>query len=769
MIGKLPGLMITSDSLQQQHSLNRGAKAVSRLAFWLLLLTLFFCNLFTTLTARAEIPPVKPKIGLALSGGGAKGFAHIGVLRVLEELDIEIDYITGTSMGSLVGALYANGYSADRIEAMLLSMDWHDLLFSDDISRRSLSIDEKGESAFYLASFAIEDWQIQLPSGLHSGQGLISKITRLCWPVILTEDFDDFPIPFRCIATDLVTGEAVVLKEGYLPDCIRASMSFPSVYSPIEIDGRMLVDGGVCRNLPVTDLLDMGADIVIGVDVGAPLYGKNELNSIVEVMEQLVSFQGFASNEEQRALCDILISPDVAGYDAGSFVAADTLLANGEIAAREQMEELSALAESVNHFQRYHPRFIPLTTFNSVFVKQVDIVGLDQVPKSLIKGNLKISKNSWVTLEEMEAAIQRIYGSGFFERVTYRFEPVSNGAKLTIQVTEKTADIFRFGLHYNSDIKASVIVNTTFRNKIGTGSRLSLSAKLSENPKVRGSYFINLGWKPGIGLGAIAEYENFQVPIYAAPDKRLSALIDFSSYKLDLQLQTIFSNSFALGGSLQFERAKFNPLIAPQGWELEESYLDLGSIRGFFSLDSYDRSLFPRSGLLFSGSAQYVTLLETTNYYFNQPDPFIRYHIYGGINYSLNRRLVLFDRSYAGLLDREQNLPGHYLFYLGGQSLHWQGLFPFSGLHFMEIAVGQMIVTQPGLQWELFDDRFLILQSSFGQIREHDGVNESPFRQIYGFGISFAMLTRIGPIEYTVTRSSEHQELDTFFSLGFPF
>ncbi|MBL7032702.1 MAG: patatin-like phospholipase family protein [Candidatus Delongbacteria bacterium] len=712
---------------------------------------------------------VKPKIGLALSGGGAKSFAHIGVLRVLEELDIEIDYITGTSMGSLIAALYANGYSAARIEQMLMKQNWPELLFSDEILRRSLSMDEKGEDAVYIASFAIEDWRIQLPSGLNSGQKLLTLITRLTWPVIVTEDFNDFPIPFRCIATDLVTGEAVVLKSGFLPDCIRASMSFPSVLSPIEIGGRMLVDGGVCRNLPVSDLLEMGADIVIGVDVGAPLHRKHELNSIVEVMEQLVSFQGCTSNEKQRGLCDILIEPDVTGYDAGSFGAVDTLLALGEVAARSQLAALSALADSLQQLQEYHPRFIPLSTNNPVHVQQVEIEGLHNVPRSLLRGNLQISADSWLTLQELEDAIQRIYGSGFFERVTYRFEPVSGCEKLTIKVTEKTADLFRFGLHYNSDIKASVNLNTTFRNKIGAGSRLSLAAKLSDTPKFRVSYFIHLGWKPGIGLGVTGTYENLQVPIYYAPENRLSALVDFSVYQMELQLQTIFSNAFTIGGILQFEHDIFDPLIAPAEWNFELSTLDLGVIRGFFSYDTYDRTLFPRTGMAISGSSEYVTDLHAENYYFNDPRSFIRYRLYFGFNYPLNRALVLFNRSYAGLLDNKGAIPGNYLFYLGGQRLLMQGLFPFSGLHFMELPVGQMMVIQPGLQWEVSEDRYLILQNSLGLIRESDGEIMAPERLISGISISFAMLTRIGPIEYTVMRSSEHDEFDTFFSLGFPF
>ena len=383
----------------------------------------------------------KPTIGLALSGGGAKGAAHIGVLKVLEEAGIEVDYISGTSMGSFIGALYAIGYDSKRIEKIYRELDWEALLFDQKINRRSLSIQEKKYHSRYVREFPIKDWQIKLPRGLGYGHTLSQTISQLTWPVNHVDDFSKIPIPFLCIATDLETGEAIVLDHGYLPDAIRASMSFPSVLTPVEIDGKLLSDGGIVRNFPVQDLRDKGVDIIIGVDIGAKLYDKNELQTVVNLMEQISRYFGEESNKEQREKCDILITPDIEGFTASSFFATDTLIERGERAAREILPQLKNLADSLKQFKQDVIKSIPQTKFSPVNVVSIEFRGLPKDKEYLIEGILNITPPQLLTPSELNTAIDRIYGSQYFERVTYILEPHTNGVNLILNVTEKKENV----------------------------------------------------------------------------------------------------------------------------------------------------------------------------------------------------------------------------------------------------------------------------------------------------------------------------------------
>lgn len=307
------------------------------------LLSLLLLTHFPTSFSQAQN---RPRVGVALSGGGAKGFAHIGVLRVLEEVGIPVDYITGTSMGSIIGGLYAIGYSVDELEAIAVATDWQEL-FSDRVSRRQLAIESKIGDGRYLLTLPLDGFKPGLPTGLIAGQKISTLFERLTLPYHNVSDFRNFPIPFAAVATNIATGHVVVLDHGYLPEAMRASMSIPSVFTPMVIDDRLLVDGMLVRNFPVEEVQAMGADIIIGVDVGSGLSGREELTSLGAILGQALGFMDAESTERQRELCDVLIVPDIEGLSAVDFPKAEEIIARGETAAREAMLQLQTLADSL--------------------------------------------------------------------------------------------------------------------------------------------------------------------------------------------------------------------------------------------------------------------------------------------------------------------------------------------------------------------------------------------------------------------------------------
>src|SRR5262249_24125240 len=292
-----------------------------------------------------------------LSGGGARGTAHIGVLKVLDQMRVPIDAIAGTSMGAVVGGLYASGLSARDIEKIMTSINWQDA-FRDRPPREDLDLRRKEEDETFLVKyhFGVRDWHIVVPKGLIQGQKLIETLRRLTLPVAGINDFDDLPTPFRAVATDLESGDTVVMGSGDLTSAMRASLSAPGVFTPVERDGRLLVDGGLADNVPVDIARAMGVDVVIVVDVGYPLLPAKELNSAPVISSQMLAILIRQNSHAQLATLtehDVLITPGLGNASAFDFGKVARAIAVGESAAREQGAQLAALAASEAQMRRY--------------------------------------------------------------------------------------------------------------------------------------------------------------------------------------------------------------------------------------------------------------------------------------------------------------------------------------------------------------------------------------------------------------------------------
>jgi NTE family protein len=395
------------------------------------LFLLFFILTTSTFIFSQETPQKNGKIGLVLSGGGAKGFAHIGVLRILEREGINIDYISGTSMGALIGGLYAAGYSPDELEAIVSEQDW-DRILSDKIYRRHLSIEERIHDERYILSFPIEDNQIQLPQGLVSGQNISILLARLTAHVHDINNFNDLPIPFRCVATDVETGEPVIIDSGYLPTAMRASMSIPSAFTPIKINNRILVDGGVSRNLPVEDVIDMGAEIIIAVDVGSYLNDRRYLNNAADVMEQTFTLYALETNKRQREMADIVIDPLLTGVATSDFGNAEKIIELGERAALEKIQEIRTLPNKKPlTIQAYRNKRNSMMK-SGYTISSIKISGLENLDEDTIIQKMNLDTDREVSRQEIEEAVSRLYGTKMFERVSYSIIENNDKAELTV-------------------------------------------------------------------------------------------------------------------------------------------------------------------------------------------------------------------------------------------------------------------------------------------------------------------------------------------------
>src|SRR5467141_4133518 len=361
------------------------------------------------------------KVGVALSGGAARGLAHIGVLHVLEEEGVPVDLITGTSMGSVVGGLYAVGYTAAQLDTIVRTEDWFRLL-TDPVDRRDLAVDRKFTEDHYLVTLPIQRGGIKLPRSVVPGQRISQLLTGLTWSAHSTRDFRALPIPFAAVATDLETSKAVVLDHGFLPDAIRASMALPSVFAPVELADTAHIDGGVVRNLPAQDARALGADVLICSDVTDPLEPRDSIVSLVDVLVQSVSFRVWDSEAEQRSKCDVVILPDVRGFSTFGFTRARELIARREVAARAALPRIEAALARGRVPRPVRPARVPLVQAESVLVTTVRFDPADLVPGGFLARALGVKPGTWVSRGKLDQRMSRLYATGLFESVGYRLE-----------------------------------------------------------------------------------------------------------------------------------------------------------------------------------------------------------------------------------------------------------------------------------------------------------------------------------------------------------
>jgi NTE family protein len=455
----------------------------------------------------------KPKVVLVLSGGGAKGVAHIPLLQKLDSLHIVPDLIVGNSMGSVIGGLYAMGYSGDSIEKITKDIDWSKILGGGQ-SLKTVSVEEKREFQRYLVGIGIKDGKPNSVSSILNDQNLREYLFELTFPVYNVKDFDNLSIPFRAMATDLVEGKEVILSKGSLAYAMRASMSLPAVFKPMGYEKTVLVDGGVMNNFPTDVAKQMGADIIIGSDVGGGMEPIDKLNSFATVLMQTSMFPSNIKNPANRALCDILVDhlPNLR-FSTADFAESDEIYKDGKIATAEKLPALIALAEKLKGYpQRTHelPKMPSEFILDTIIYKNIS---KENLPLVIARANLKT--HTKYTTKDLVEGSNRAMGTNLFDQITYSYF-IKDENKLGIVLTgfERTKNEVNASLHYDTYRGVGLILNYTARNVLAESSRLLITADIAEQPKARIDFQKNFGknkdWWWGTELyGAFLEQEIF--------------------------------------------------------------------------------------------------------------------------------------------------------------------------------------------------------------------------------------------------------------------
>lgn len=548
----------------------------------------------------------RPTVGLVLSGGGARGAAHVGVIRVLDELQIPVDFVAGTSMGAIVGGLFASGMNADELAHFVETVDWSKLL-TDLPPRAERSFRRKSDDLGFLVDFdlGIDRSGLIFPAGFIQGQNLEIALKRLTLPVISIDDFDDLPIPFRALATDIVTGEAVVMESGDLAAAMRASMSAPGIFKPVRRDGRILVDGGVANNLPIQIVREMGADILIVVDVGFPLLPEEQLGSAFAVTTQMLTILINRRSQDQIATLtsdDILITPDLGEFGSQDFQRLPEAQQLGEDKAQELSRRLAKLSVSNEDYLAYREQ-LELNRHNIPIIDSVVVENESKLSPKVIEARLDDQTGKPLDLDQLELGIANIYGFNTFETVSYDVVNDNNNNTLLVRAMEKSwgPNYLRFGVNLEDDFNGNSSYNIAARltrteiNRLGGEIRIEL--QIGETPRLFVELFQPLDYKsdwfinpqiefarPGSG---VFDNNGFQIAQVGADSRRLS-----------LEGGRQFGNwgEFRVGITEVHSDSELR-IGAPgiTGWSAQFT-----SLTASFGYDTIDRTAVPKSGTNFA-------------------------------------------------------------------------------------------------------------------------------------------------------------------------
>jgi NTE family protein len=706
------------------------------------------------------------RVGLVLSGGSARGFAHIGVIRVLEEAGLEFDVVTGTSMGSIIGGMYALGYTPESMLEVAGGADW-DRLFNDAAARRNLPLERKTEVDRVALALPIRDGRPRLPGAFIAGQRIGQFVMSLTWEYHPVRDFRKLPIPYAAVATDAETGEAVRLDHGYLPEAIRASMAIPSAFAPVEIEGRLLIDGGVARNLPAEDAIALGADVLICSDVSKPLMPADSLTDLLSVLDQTISYRGWYSTLEQRELCDVLILPDINQLSTTGFDKAAEWAASGEAAARAALGDLErlGLAAGAGKAAASDGRVTATDPHrDSVFVGSLRIEGLESATERFVEDRLGLALPGWVRLDDLDAGITRLYDTGRFQFVSYRLDaPGTTGdgeRLLALEVSEQRFAELGFGYRYDSRYKASLLASAFVSDFLGYGSRFAVDLRLGEQGMGEGRLTRRLGRLPEFIIGVEAGHRRMPFDIYEA-NLRVGSPRAFVT-NLSLLGGIGFGRSTALGFRVKGEHADLEEFTAV-GEPFSGQNLTYYTLSTAFRLDSYDRGSFPKSG------AGVFLKMEWADRAIGSGITFSHHilDVHGAA--PLHRRASLLARLVLGTSSGAE-MPDHYMFFLGSTNSYH--LFPdrqiqFSGLRTMQRYGRHLQSLQLGLQYEFH--RWIV-----GRFRWNAGTTRDEWdvdldSLTYGFDLTLAGVTRFGSAALSIAALDLESFPRLVIDVGFPF
>ena len=731
----------------------------------------------------------RPKVALVLCGGGAKGAAHLGVLKVLEEVGIRPDMIVGTSIGGIVGGLYSMGYKASAIDSIVRFADWQYLL-SNSTKRKNTSFAEKQSDQLYLVKIPFYTLRLntdnifdgenpknedpalaQLPAGLVNGQNVYDMLAGLSGGYQGYMDFSQLPIPFACVATDLATGGEVILDKGYLPQALRATMAIPGYFTPVTIDGKVLIDGGTVNNFPTDVARRMGADVIIGVDIQNDLFKAEELKSITEVFTQIVGLMGNERYKKNTELVDIYIKPSVDGFSTFSFnaEAIDSLRNNGYIAADARRGELEALARKLKvhsgDMQKITPPTATVIVKDTFNVAAIDVNGISKSDAEwlLRKGGLK--EGTRITGYQLNKAISIFYGTNAFSSVTYKVykDSLTQADNLVLDFVKGPASEFAVGARFDSEEAAAILLHLGVHTRDLFGSRLALTGRLSYNAYGKVDYSYIFKNFPKINLSYM--FKSTDMNIYERGE--LSDYMKYYTNRVDFFFSNMYLRNFDIMAGVRFESYK-NRWFS-NGADIADTERDSDCYLSYFiqgRMDDMDSKLFPKRGLSLNAEASFFQPnFNEDNSYFST----LKLNASAAFSLADDFTILpsVYYRSYIGTTYYTP-----YVNFAGGSEYgrYIPQQIPFIGINYAEIFDPNIMVGRLDLRKRIGNNHYLYgivnymrTGSAFEYLFSEHGAG------YWGAGIKYTYSTPLGPLSMNVHWSDYNRKVGLYLNIGYYF
>ncbi|TBN03365.1 patatin [Hyunsoonleella flava] len=718
----------------------------------------------------------RPKVGLVLSGGGAKGLAHIGALKVLDTLGVKVDYVAGTSMGAIIGSLYASGYTGKELDSIFNSIDF-DKIISDDLPRASKAFYERNNAERYAITLPFDNFNLKLPSALSRGQNTYNLLSKLMLHVSDINDFENLPIPFFCIATNIETGKQVLLNKGNLTHAVMASGALPSLFQPVKIDNQILIDGGVVNNYPIDELRAKGMDIIIGVDVQDGLLNIEELTSAPDVLIQINNFRTINDMKLKAPKTDIYIKPDIKDFNVVSFNQGNNIIANGAKAAIENIEALKQLPKAKNSNIN---SVVKKVVRDSIKIRNIKVKGNSKYTRSYILGKLKLKGGEKVSYKNVVKGLNSLIATNNFDSFYYDLEPTDekDTYDLLAEVNEtETTTFLKLGVHYDDLYKSGALINLTKKSLLFGNDVISLDMVFGDNVRYDFNYLIDKGFYWSVGLRS--RYNAFKKDVNAElllDDTQITSTglnkVNASLHDQTNQfyLQTLFRKDFALSLGAEHKRLEVtSETIANTNQdEFVFESTDYFSAFGKLKLDTYDNKYFPKRGVFFNGDFHTYLFASRFNEDF---ESFSIASATMGYAFSVSPK-VSFNLQTGGGFKLGDKSTTTLDFALGGYGNNLINNFiPFYGYDFISLTGNSYVKAYFSMDYEVFNKHHITLEGNWANV--DDDIFETgewfTLPDYRGYALGYALESFIGPIQIKYSYSPEQRDSVWYFNVGFWF
>jgi NTE family protein len=739
------------------------------------------CLIFYPTNISAQEIAKRPTVGLVLSGGGAHGIAHLGVIKVMEEAGLRPDYITGVSMGSIIGGMYSLGYTADSLQKILKKINW-EVVLSNKIPEDKVIFLEKNHFYNSIISLPLSSMKVVLPSGLINGQQVESTLGFYAWPAADINDFSFLPIPFMCVAADIINYKIVDLKTGYLADAIRASFSVPSIFTAFKIDSLLLLDGGLLRNFAASEAKEMGADILIGSFVGFKAVNEEEMQSVSGIIKQIAMFRSFADFEEQKKLVKVLIKPETEEYPVTEFKNIDHLVQKGYEAALPYKEYFRKLADSLNGISHQKPLKKILDKQSYTFDK-IEVTGNKNYSDEQILGVLDIEPENKVDKYLLTDRIELLYGKAWFDKVKYKVEARNDSLILVIDCIEKPQSILYGSVHYDNSLLSGLILGLSVKNLLTQRSVININSFVGQYYRFQFNALQFIDKNQEFGISANFYSDNTLIPMLELRGKNIE--VSSRNFTPGLSINRRIGLNHLMTISVNYENQYLIPHF-DSDIHLKNVSFNYISSSFDYQINTIDTKYFPNKGTIFNISASTSKLLsggistDSSKIVFSGSNhgefSFNRFYtFYGNIKHYFTPygRLTFSIGGDVLLITDSDSVTAQNNFYLLGgiESLNKRSV-PMVGFRSNEIPVKKMAGIRSELDIELSENIHLNLMANMFATQEAN--NNKGVTFYTGYGIGFGYMSMIGPIKIGLMYgNSDHEKhfnkTKGYISIGFNF